>query len=245
MIICLLYTILFLNPSTCQARRQGGGHATPPPPHPKSQNSPPDGIVKDLKWYKTNMVVVGLTVWRPQLSNFFRGACPRTSLKPLKSVQLSQITRDCPDSSWESQIPTRLQSGHGEYPDFEDQLSQANEQRNIFLLNYHNICHKMNKQFNLDIQVNSELQSCWMTQEEQNKITNNARSKGFLAFQYFIIKHFAANSTTHLHLDTVRPRGEGWYSHILAIRVCAAGEGMVFKPFGLVKGKVFKLFGLV
>ena len=27
----------------------------------------------------------------------------------------------------------------------------------------------------------------------------------------------------------------GGYSHILAIRVCAAGEGMVFKPFGLVK----------
>ena len=25
------------------------------------------------------------------------------------------------------------------------------------------------------------------------------------------------------------------YSYILAIRVCAAGEGMVFKPFGLVK----------
>ena len=37
----------------------------------------------------------------------------------------------------------------------------------------------------------------------------------------------------------------GGYSHILAIRVCAAGEGMVFKPFGLVKGMVFKPFGLV
>ena len=32
------------------------------------------------------------------------------------------------------------------------------------------------------------------------------------------------------------PGGE--YSHILAIRVCAAGKGMVFKPFGLVKGLV-------
>ena len=30
--------------------------------------------------------------------------------------------------------------------------------------------------------------------------------------------------------------GGGWYSHILAIWECAAGEGMVFKPFGLVKG---------
>ena len=29
--------------------------------------------------------------------------------------------------------------------------------------------------------------------------------------------------------------GEGvGYSHILAMRVCAAGKGMVFKPFGLV-----------
>ena len=33
--------------------------------------------------------------------------------------------------------------------------------------------------------------------------------------------------------------------HILAIWVCAAGDGMVFKPFGLVKGMVFKPFGLV
>ena len=37
----------------------------------------------------------------------------------------------------------------------------------------------------------------------------------------------------------------GGYSHILAIRVCDAGEGMVFKPFGLVKGMIFKPFGLV
>ena len=37
----------------------------------------------------------------------------------------------------------------------------------------------------------------------------------------------------------------GGYSHILAIRVCAAGEDMVFKPFGLVEGMVFKPFGLV
>ena len=31
----------------------------------------------------------------------------------------------------------------------------------------------------------------------------------------------------------------------MAIRVCAAGKGMVFKPFGLVKDMVFKQFGLV
>ena len=41
------------------------------------------------------------------------------------------------------------------------------------------------------------------------------------------------------------PPPPGGYSHILAIRVCATGEGMVFKPFGLVKGMVFKPFGLV
>ena len=29
------------------------------------------------------------------------------------------------------------------------------------------------------------------------------------------------------------PGGGGGYSHILAIRLCAAGKGMVFKPFGL------------
>ena len=47
-----------------QARRQGsarGAHAPPPPP--KNQKGPPDGIVKDLKWYKSNVVVLGLTIW--------------------------------------------------------------------------------------------------------------------------------------------------------------------------------------
>ena len=42
----------------------------------------------------------------------------------------------------------------------------------------------------------------------------------------------------------VRARGRG-YSHIFAIRVCATGEGTVFKPFGLVEGMVFKPFGLL
>ena len=134
---------------------------------------------KNSKWYKINVVVVGLTIsmhFRQfgglKFLIFSEGTCPRTSLKPLQSVQLSRFRRDCLDSTWESRIPAPLQLGHGEYPDFEDQPSQANGQRNIILLNYHNICHKMNKPFNLDIQVNSaELQSCWMTQELQNKIT--------------------------------------------------------------------------
>ena len=49
------------------------------------------------------------------------------------------------------------------------------------------------------------------------------------------------------HLTTIiyqKPRG-GAYSHILAIRVCATGEGVLFKPFDLVKGMVFKSFGLI
>ena len=39
-----------------------------------------------------------------------------------------------------------------------------------------------------------------------------------------------------LMLKRLKPRTPqgGGYSHILAIRVCAAGKGMVFKPFGLV-----------
>ena len=46
-----------------QARRQGGArgvHAPPPPP--RSQKGPPDGIVKDLKCYKNNVVMVELTI---------------------------------------------------------------------------------------------------------------------------------------------------------------------------------------
>ena len=34
----------------------------------------------------------------------------------------------------------------------------------------------------------------------------------------------------------LKPWGEGGYSHILAVRVCAAGKGMVFKPLSLVLG---------
>ena len=45
------------------------------------------------------------------------------------------------------------------------------------------------------------------------------------------------NAIGVLHLSYyatfIKSRGER-YSHILAIRVFAAGEGMVFKPFGLV-----------
>ena len=126
---------------------------------------------------KINAVVLGLTIWmhfQPfedlKCLIFSEGACPRTSLKPLQCPTLPKMTGlsrfysriQCLDST---AVRTRRVSL------FEDQLSPANEQKNIFLLNYHNICHKMNKPFNLDLQVNSELQSWRMTQELQNKIT--------------------------------------------------------------------------
>ena len=58
-------------------------------------------------------------------------------------------------------------------------------------------------------------------------------------------KHQDLWRTNALHAVVRMQSPGGGYSHILAIRVCAAGEGMVFKPFGLVKGMVFKPFGLV
>ena len=69
-----------------------------------------------------------------------------------------------------------------------------------------------------------------------------------------LIKFYFITDNTLLNASWVAARGAagrahapGGYSHILVIRcqVCATGEGMVFKPFGLVKGMVFKPFGLV
>ena len=63
------------------------------------------------------------------------------------------------------------------------------------------------------------------------------------SFKFFL--SFQTCNAGLLSAVTVNPPPGGEYSHILAIRVGAAGEGMVFKPFGLVKGMVFKPFGLV
>ena len=49
---------------------------------------------------------------------FSGGVCPGTPQKLLQSVQASRIRRDRLDFTWESRIPTQLQSGH-EYLDFE------------------------------------------------------------------------------------------------------------------------------
>ena len=72
------------------------------------------------------------------------------SLDLLERSSLSQI--DIASVNIFSRSTTGLQLGH-EYPIFEEQLLQANKQRNVFLLNY-NIFHKMNKLLNLDIKVN-------------------------------------------------------------------------------------------
>ena len=40
----------------------------------------------------------------------------------MQSVELSQIRQECTESTLEFRILTRIQSGQGEYPDFEDQL---------------------------------------------------------------------------------------------------------------------------
>ena len=142
-----------------------------------------------------------------ELLFFPRKHAPGPPKSPCRvSNRPSRIRRDCPDFTRESRILTRLLSGN-EYPNFEEQLSQANEQRNMFLLNYHKICHKINKLLNLDIQANAELQSWWITQEVQNKITWQdwpVRLERFLDFQHFQIKHFAAKSPIHLHHNAVR-----------------------------------------
>ena len=58
---------------------------------------------------------------------------PDSSKKPKQSVQPSRIRWECPDFIGEFRIPTRLQPEH-EYPYFEEQLSEANKQRNIFFV---------------------------------------------------------------------------------------------------------------
>ena len=115
-----------------QARRQGGVRGVRTHPPPRSQKGPPNGIVKDLQWCKITCdgridnLNAFPAVWRTQISNFFPGEhAPGSPLKPFQSVQPYRFRRDCCDFTWESWIPTQLQSGH-EYPDFEDQLLQAN-----------------------------------------------------------------------------------------------------------------------
>ena len=67
--------------------REGGAHAPPPT---KSQKGPPDGMVKNSKWYKINVVVAGLTISMHfqqfeglKFLIFSEGTCLRASLKPL------------------------------------------------------------------------------------------------------------------------------------------------------------------
>ena len=59
---------------------------------------------------------------------FFSGeACPRTSIKPLQGVQLSQNRRDSAPILLENpESRLDFSRDNGEYPDCEDQLSPAN-----------------------------------------------------------------------------------------------------------------------
>ena len=49
-----------------------------------------------LNWAEIDNLNKFPAVWRHQISNFSEGACPRTSLKPLQSVQLSQLREIVP-----------------------------------------------------------------------------------------------------------------------------------------------------
>ena len=57
---------------------------------------------------------------------------------------------------------------------------------------------------------------------------------GFLYSTIRFSKQPLAVIKLHLYNYYYVSPGEGEWSPILAIRVCAAGKGMVFKPFGLV-----------
>ena len=83
---------------------------------------------------------------------------------------LSKTHAECPTvPNWAGvSIPTLLENPEFRLDFSRDKASipilkisfhKPTEQRNILLLNCYNICYEMNKTFNLDIQVNSELQS--------------------------------------------------------------------------------------
>ena len=63
--------------------------------------------------------------------NFSGGACPRTPKNPSRVSNRPELGENV--SILLGNFESQLKSGH-EYPDFEEQLSQANEQRNIFFV---------------------------------------------------------------------------------------------------------------
>ena len=113
---------------------------------PKSKKGPPDRMVKYLKWYKNDVIVVGLTIWMHfqqfedlnfliftgehapvppknpcRVSNYLKisGIVPILLENPESRLNFSRNTASIPILKISSHKPTR--------------------QRNIFLLNYHNM----------------------------------------------------------------------------------------------------------
>ena len=89
-----------------------------------------------------NMVMVGLTILMhfQQFEDFkflfFPGEhAPAPPYNPCRVSNCPKLGRIVPILLKNPKNATRLLSGH-KYPNGEDQLSQANERRNIFLLNY-------------------------------------------------------------------------------------------------------------
>ena len=59
-----------------------------------------------------------------------------------------------------------------------------------------------------------------------------------LLCSHYQTTYFVCEENLHT-AELAGPGDKSWgYSHILAIRICADGKGMVFKPFGLVYGLV-------
>ena len=151
--------------------------------------------------------MVALTIWTHlqqfedlKFLNFSGKACPRPPKNPSRVPNRTELGENVPillensesglDLSQDTSIPILKNSCH-----------KPTSKEIYFLWNYYSICQQINKPLNLDIQVNSELQSWLMTLELQNKLHNNA---GLFDHQHFQIKHFAANSLILLHHYPVR-----------------------------------------
>ena len=131
---------------------------------------------------------------------------PQDPQKPLQSVQASRIRWDCSDFTWESRIPTHVQSGH-EYPDLNNIFHKPTSREIYFdkiVIIYSSICNSLTW-------ITRWIPSCnhdeWPGWHKNYKLKshNNAvlfnQPQGYLNFQHFQIKHFAANLPIHLHHD--------------------------------------------
>ena len=148
------------------------------------------------KWYKNNVVMVGLTIsMHFQLFEDlkFRFFFPEEHVPPGPPKNPCSVSNR---PEWGGIVPILLKnpksrldfSRDTSIPILKNSSDKPTSREIDFLLNYHKICDKINKPLNLDIQANAELQSWWITQEIQNKITQQVwpvRSEVFLASQHF------------------------------------------------------------